>query len=245
MRMKLLTGAFLGTVLLANVPANAATLDGTTDNGTIVTFDLNVTTSGADSVLTPGLDISGVSGTVGGVAVSSFTGVWGGNGDQVSSGLYLDPYQNQESRLISTVTVPTCSPSKIRRDPAARQHGDRQHPVFRVERSQLSRRYCSSLGQWCNLLSLGRLLWRQRRRLRRILWLRRKPHHQPCSHPASRGSAALRRWSWYVGANCRAQKAEGHWYRRRLIKTPNRISERPPRGGLSVCVCISVAPASA
>jgi hypothetical protein len=52
-------------------------------------------TGSADSVLTPGLDITGVSGTVGSVAVSNYTGVWGGNGDQVSFGLYLDPYLNE------------------------------------------------------------------------------------------------------------------------------------------------------
>src|SRR5665213_675393 len=96
MRMKLLTGALLGAALLATAPANATTLDGTTDSGDGgITFALNITTGGADSVLTPGLDITGVSGTVGGVAVSNYTGVWGGNGDQVSSGLYLDPYLNQ------------------------------------------------------------------------------------------------------------------------------------------------------
>jgi hypothetical protein len=78
------------------VPADAATLDGTTSDGASgIAFALNITTSGADSVLTPGLDISGVSGTVGGIAVSSYIGVWGGNGDQVSSGLYLNPFQNQ------------------------------------------------------------------------------------------------------------------------------------------------------
>jgi hypothetical protein len=88
-----LTGALLGAALLSIAPANAATLDGTTDSGNSgIAFDFNITTGGADSVLTPGLDITGVSGTIGGVAVSNYTAVWGGNGDQVSSGLYLDPY---------------------------------------------------------------------------------------------------------------------------------------------------------
>ena len=96
MRRKLLIGTLLGAALLAIAPANAATLDGTTDTGNSgIVFDLTITTGSADSVLTPGLDITGVSGTVGGVAVSDYTGVWGGNGDQVSSGLYLDPYLNQ------------------------------------------------------------------------------------------------------------------------------------------------------
>jgi hypothetical protein len=31
-----------------------------------------------------------------------------------------------------------------------------------------------------------------------------------------------------------AQEADDRCYRSRLIKTPDRISERPPRGGLSV-----------
>ena len=94
--MILVTGALLGAALLAIAPANASTLVGTTDSGNSgIAFDLTITTGGNDSVLTPGLDITGVSGTVGGVAVSNYTGVWGGNGDQVSSGLYVDPYQNQ------------------------------------------------------------------------------------------------------------------------------------------------------
>ena len=96
MGMKVLAGALLAAALVAIAPANAATLNGTTDSGNSgIAFDLNITTGGADSVLTPGLDITGVSGTVGGVAVSNYTGVWGGNGDQVSGGLYLDPFLNQ------------------------------------------------------------------------------------------------------------------------------------------------------
>jgi hypothetical protein len=94
--MKLLSATVLGAALLTIPPANAATLDGTTDSGNSgIAFNLNITTGSADSVLTPGFDITGVSGTVGGVAVSTYTGIWGGNGDQVSSGLYLDPYLNQ------------------------------------------------------------------------------------------------------------------------------------------------------
>src|SRR6185437_5069533 len=98
MKTKPLMGALLSAAaLLAITPANATTLDGTTDSGSSgIVFDLNITTSGTDSVLTPGLDITGVSGTVGGIAVSTYSGVWGGNGDQVSSGLYLDPYQDQD-----------------------------------------------------------------------------------------------------------------------------------------------------
>jgi hypothetical protein len=97
MKTKLLLGALLSAPLLAIVSANATTLDGITDSGSSgIVFDLNVTTGVADSVLTPGLDITGVSGTVGGIAVSTYSGVWGGNGDQVSSGLYLDPYLNQD-----------------------------------------------------------------------------------------------------------------------------------------------------
>ena len=45
---------------------------------------------------------------------------------------------------------------------------------------------------------------------------------------------ALRHWSWRVGSARLAQEAEGCCCRS-LIKTPDRISERPPRGGLSVC----------
>jgi hypothetical protein len=97
MGMKVLTAAFLGAAFLAIAPANAATLNGTTDSGNNgIVFNLNITTGSADSVLTPGLDITGVSGTVGGVDVSNYTGVWGGNGDQLSGGLYLDPFLNQD-----------------------------------------------------------------------------------------------------------------------------------------------------
>jgi len=103
MRMKLLTGALLGAALLAIAPANAVTLDGTTDSGDSgLAFDLNITAANPDSVLTPGYDITAVSGTVGGVAVSTYSGVWGGNGDQVSSGLYLDPYQNESPANIDS-----------------------------------------------------------------------------------------------------------------------------------------------
>ena len=82
-------------IAVAASPATASvfTLDVTTLSNTVV--DLSITTGGTDSVLTGGLDIVGVTGTVGGVAVSTYSGVWGGNGDQVSGGLYLDPYLNQ------------------------------------------------------------------------------------------------------------------------------------------------------
>ena len=87
--------AGLAGIGLLSVPANATvyTLDITTTHNTVV--DLNITANSADLVLTSGLDIVGVTGTVGGVAVSNYTGVWGGNGDQVSGGLYVDPFQNQ------------------------------------------------------------------------------------------------------------------------------------------------------
>jgi hypothetical protein len=76
-------------------PALASTysLDVTTISGNSVA--LNITANNADSVLTPGFDITAVTGTVNGVAISNYSGVWGGNGDQVSGGLYLDPYLNQ------------------------------------------------------------------------------------------------------------------------------------------------------
>jgi hypothetical protein len=67
--------------------ASASTLDIATTSGTVV--------HQPDSVLTPGFDITHVTGTVGGVSISTFSGVWGLNGDQVSSGLYLDPFLNQ------------------------------------------------------------------------------------------------------------------------------------------------------
>ena len=49
--------------------------------------------------MTPGFDITKVTGTVGGVSVSSYTGTWGLNGDQVSGGLYLDPYLNHAANI--------------------------------------------------------------------------------------------------------------------------------------------------
>jgi hypothetical protein len=97
MGQKLLGVAAAATLLIAVAasPAKASVfaLDITSLSGTVV--DLAITTGGTDSVLTGGLDIVGVTGTVGGVAVSTYSGVWGGNGDQVSGGLYLDPYLNQ------------------------------------------------------------------------------------------------------------------------------------------------------
>jgi hypothetical protein len=86
--------ATLGLVAgLVSTTASASTLDITTSSGTVV--DLNITATNPDSALTPGFDITQVSGTVGGVSVSTFSGVWGSNGDQVSSGLYLNPFLNQ------------------------------------------------------------------------------------------------------------------------------------------------------
>ncbi len=73
--------------------ASVYTLDVTTNSGAVL--DLDITANAADSVLTPGFDITKVTGTVDGVSVSNYSGTWGGNGDQVSSGLYLDPYLNQ------------------------------------------------------------------------------------------------------------------------------------------------------
>jgi hypothetical protein len=78
--------------LVVSTAASASTLDVTASG---ITVDLNITATNPDSVLTPGFDITQVSGTVNGVSVSTFSGVWGPNGDQVSSGLYLDPFQNQ------------------------------------------------------------------------------------------------------------------------------------------------------
>jgi hypothetical protein len=96
MGQKLLGVAAAATMLIAVAasPAKASvfTLDVTTSSTAV---DLTITTGGTDSVLTGGLDIVGVTGTVGGVAVSTYSGVWGSNGDQVSGGLYLDPYLNQ------------------------------------------------------------------------------------------------------------------------------------------------------
>lgn len=87
--------AVAATIAFAVMPAKASVydFDVTTDSGTVLALD--ITTSGTDSVLSPGLDIIGVTGTVGGVAVSTYSGIWGPNNDQVSGGLYLDPYQNQ------------------------------------------------------------------------------------------------------------------------------------------------------
>jgi hypothetical protein len=86
--------ATLGLVAgLVSTVASASTLDIKTSSG--ITVDLNITAANPDSVLTPGFDITQVSGTVGGVSVSTFSGVWGPNGDQVSSGLYLNPFLNQ------------------------------------------------------------------------------------------------------------------------------------------------------
>jgi hypothetical protein len=78
---------------LTSAAASIYTLDVTTLSGNSV--DLNITANNPDSVLTPGFDITAVTGTVNGVSVSNFSGVWGSNGDQVSGGLYLDPYLNQ------------------------------------------------------------------------------------------------------------------------------------------------------
>jgi hypothetical protein len=78
--------------LVVSTAANASTLDVTASG---ITVDLNITAINPDSVLTPGFDITQVSGTVNGVSVSTFSGVWGPNGDQVSNGLYLDPFLNQ------------------------------------------------------------------------------------------------------------------------------------------------------
>jgi hypothetical protein len=95
--LKKLIAAAVGLIgigfLSGTANATVYTLDVTTWSNTVVA--LNITANAADSVLTPGLDIIGVTGTVGGVAVSNYTGVWGGNSDNVSGGLYLDPFQNQ------------------------------------------------------------------------------------------------------------------------------------------------------
>jgi hypothetical protein len=87
--------AAIAGALAAPGVASASTYvwDVTTISGMVV--DLHITTGVADSVLTPGYDITKVTGTVGGVSVSNFTGTWGPNSDQVSHGLYLDPYLNQ------------------------------------------------------------------------------------------------------------------------------------------------------
>src|ERR1700690_3450033 len=85
-----------GAALVSFAPAANAvpyTFDVTTLSGKVLVLD--ITAANADSVLVPGYDITAVTGTVNGVSVSSYTGGWGPNGDQVSSGLYLDPYLNQ------------------------------------------------------------------------------------------------------------------------------------------------------
>ena len=84
--------AFASISFAGAANASVYNIDITTSNGVV---DLNFTANNADSVLTPGLDITQVTGTVGGVSVSTYSGVWGSNGDVVSSGLYLDPYLNQ------------------------------------------------------------------------------------------------------------------------------------------------------
>jgi hypothetical protein len=102
-RLKIALGAIAAISSLSFMSAAGAsvyTLDVTTDSNTVV--NLNITANNADSVLTPGFDITKVTGTVGGVAVSSYSGVWGGNGDVVSSGLYLDPYLNQNPAHIDS-----------------------------------------------------------------------------------------------------------------------------------------------
>ena len=92
---KLMAGAALATGITALVsfaPAAHATtygFDVTTISNTVL--DLNVTVSALDAL--GGYDITGVTGTVGGISVSTFTGTWGSNGDQISSGLYLNPHQ--------------------------------------------------------------------------------------------------------------------------------------------------------
>ena len=95
MKRVIIAAVGLAGIGFLSAPAKAAiyTLDVTTLSNTLV--DLNITANTPDFVLAPGLDIIGVTGTVGGVAVSNYSGVWGGNGDQVSGGLYLDPYLNQ------------------------------------------------------------------------------------------------------------------------------------------------------
>ena len=102
-RTWLASAAIAGALAVPGV-ASASTyvFDVTTISGTVV--DLNITTSIVDSVLTPGDDITKVTGTVGGVNVSNYTGTWGPNGDQVSDGLYLDPYLNHAAHIDSNGT---------------------------------------------------------------------------------------------------------------------------------------------
>ena len=78
--------------------AGAYALDVTTASGAVMV--LAVTTGAEDTVLTPGYDITAVTGTVGGVSISDFNGLWGNNGDIVSDGLYLHPYLNMNTPSI-------------------------------------------------------------------------------------------------------------------------------------------------
>ena len=102
-RTWLASAAIAGALAVPGV-ASASTyvFDVTTISGTVV--DLTITTGIVDSVLTPGYDITKVTGTVGGVNVSNYTGTWGPNGDQVSDGLYLDPYLNHAAHIDSNGT---------------------------------------------------------------------------------------------------------------------------------------------
>ena len=75
-------------------------------------LDLIVTVSTPDAL--GGYDITGVTGTVGGISVSNFTGTWGTNGDQVSSGLYLNPHQGANPVFMAATDL-TFSLFKIRR----------------------------------------------------------------------------------------------------------------------------------
>jgi hypothetical protein len=103
MRTWLASAAIAGALAVPAVAsADTHALDITTIHGTVL--DLNITTSNVDSVLAPGYDITKVTGTIGGVSVSSFTGTWGPNGDQVSAGLYLDPYLNNPAHIDSNGT---------------------------------------------------------------------------------------------------------------------------------------------
>ena len=102
-RTWLASAAIAGALAAPGVAsANTYVFDVTTTSGTVV--DLNIATGVADSVLTPGYDITKVTGTVGGVSVSSYTGTWGPNGDQVSDGLYLDPFLNHVAHIDSNGT---------------------------------------------------------------------------------------------------------------------------------------------
>ena len=89
-RTWLASAAIAGALAVPGV-ASASTyvFDVTTISGTVV--DLNITTSIVDLVLTPGDDITKVTGTVGGVNVSNYTGTWGPNGDQSATDFILTP----------------------------------------------------------------------------------------------------------------------------------------------------------